>query len=157
MSPRKPWGGIKKASAEQQGRKYGYRSGLEDVVQKALDAKGVNYTYEEHTLCYLPDPKPKKYTPDFVLPNGIIVETKGRWLTPDRIKMKLITEQHPDLDIRMVFNSSKSKISKTSKTTYAVYCSRLGMPYADKMIPQEWIDESYDKSRWDAIKKALHG
>jgi hypothetical protein len=83
-----------------------------------------------------------KYTPDFVLPNGIIIETKGRFLTADRQKHQLIQEQHPELDIRFVFTSSKAKISPTSKTTVAEWCDKNGFKYADRFIPDEWLLES---------------
>jgi hypothetical protein len=68
---------------------------------------------------YITPATPHKYCPDFRLPNGIYIETKGRFETADRKKHLLIKEQHPELDIRFVFTRSKSTISKTSKTTYA--------------------------------------
>ena len=37
----------------------------------------------------------RMYTPDFVLPNGIIIETKGRFTVADRRKHLLIKKQHP--------------------------------------------------------------
>jgi len=80
--------------------------------------------------------------PDFKLPNGIIVETKGRFVLADRKKHKLIKEQHPELDIRFVFSNSNTKISKKSKTTYGAWCEKLGILYADKTIPEEWLKET---------------
>ena len=40
-----------------------------------------------------------------------------------------------------VFNNSKARISKISKTTYGEWCERNGFKYADKVIPQSWIEE----------------
>ena len=51
-----------------------------------------------------------KYKPDFVLPNGIIIETKGQFLSSDRTKHKLIAKQNPLLDIRFVFSNPNTKI-----------------------------------------------
>jgi hypothetical protein len=51
----------------------------------------------------------------------------------------LVKQQHPELDIRFVFTSSKSKISKNSKTTYADWCIKHGFKYSDKIIPDEWF------------------
>ena len=82
-----------------------------------------------------------KYTPDFVLPNGIIIETKGVWDVEDRKKHILIREQHPELDIRFVFSRSKTPIYKGSKTTYASFCEKNGIKFADKIIPEAWISE----------------
>lgn len=81
------------------------------------------------------------YTPDFVLANGIIVETKGRFITSDRQKHLMIKEQHPDLDIRFVFSNPNSKLYKGSKTTYADWCDKHGFKWAKEEIPLEWIKE----------------
>jgi len=83
----------------------------------------------------------RTYTPDFLLPNGIIVETKGRFTAEDRKKHLEIQKQHPTLDIRFVFTNSRAKIRKGSKTSYADWCSKNGFLYADKDVPQEWLDE----------------
>lgn len=133
--------GKRKVSQKEVLLKHGVRSGLEDVICKELSERGVPYKYEELTIVYTQPEKQRKYTPDIVLENGIIVEIKGRWVTADRQKIGLVKKQYPDLDLRMVFSNSKTKISKTSKTTYADYCTKLGIPFADKMIPDEWIKE----------------
>ena len=85
--------------------------------------------------------KKRTYTPDYRLPNGIVVETKGRLMVDDRQKHIWVKEQHPLLDIRFVFSSSKSKLSPRSPTTYADWCLKNGFKYADKSIPQAWLDE----------------
>jgi len=118
-----------------------FRSGLERQVARQIIQAGHPLRYEQDKIKYLRPAKPSTYTPDFVLPNGIIVETKGQFLTADRQKHLLIKEQYPDLDIRFVFSNSKSKISKTSGTTYAMWCESKGFLYADKLIPKEWLDE----------------
>ena len=69
------------------------------------------------------------------------METKGRFVTADRKKHKLIKEQHPDIDIRFVFSNSKTRISKTSKTKYGKWCELNGFKYADKVVPDEWLKE----------------
>jgi len=122
--------------------KHGVRSGLEDVICQELSQRGIPYKYEELTLTYTQPEKQRKYTPDIVLENGIVVEIKGRWVTADRQKIALVKQQYPEMDLRMVFSNSKAKISKASKTTYADYCTKLGIPFADKMIPDEWIKET---------------
>lgn len=128
-------------TTSQIGLKHGFRSGLEEVVAQQLRDNGVDYQYEEVVIKYITPPKDHKYTPDFVLPNGIIVETKGRFLTEDRQKHLLVKKQHPELDIRFVFSNSKTKISKRSTTTYADWCNKNGYQYADKWIPDEWLKE----------------
>lgn len=120
---------------------HGVRSGLEDTICQELTAQGVAYKYEELKIKYTQPAKVRTYTPDIELPNGIIVEIKGRWVAADRQKIALVKAQHPEKDLRMVFSNSRAKISKTSKTTYGMYCDKLGIPYADKHIPIEWIKE----------------
>jgi len=119
----------------------GYRSGLEEVTAQYLTSKGVGYKYEELVIGYTEPVKTRKYTPDFELENGIIIETKGRFLTSDRQKHLLIKKQFPQYDIRFVFSNSKARLSKISKTTYAMWCEKNGFKFADKVVPDEWLKE----------------
>ncbi len=130
-----------------------YRSGLEDTNAKLLTKEKVPFTYEILKIKYVEPSSNHTYTPDFVITTksgkSIIIETKGIWNSKDRLKHLLIRQQHPDLDIRFVFTRSKSKISKTSKTTYGDICNGLGRGrfkgilwlYADKTIPLNWMEE----------------
>ena len=118
--------------------KHGYRSGLEDRISKQLKSLSVPVKYEEFKIKYEVN-EVRTYTPDFELPNGIIIESKGRFVVADRKKHLLIKKQHPDLDIRFVFSNSRAKINKGSKTTYGMWCDKHGFLYADKLIPEEWI------------------
>ena len=135
ISRRKPF------TAKQAGLKHGFRSGLEETIAEQLDKLGIEYKYEQVQLEYIRPASKHVYTPDFVLPNGIIVETKGRFLAPDRQKHMLVRKHNPELDIRFVFSNSKARISKVSRTTYAQWCEKNKFKYADKVIPQEWLDE----------------
>lgn len=132
-----------------------FRSGLESDTFNDLKEKGVTFEYEPSwgKIKYIEPAKTRTYSPDFFITTRsgkqIIVETKGIWDRADREKHRLIKLQHPDLDIRFVFHRSKSKIRKDSKTTYADICSGKGWgpfknltwKFADKKIPQEWLDE----------------
>lgn len=129
------------ATAEQVAIKYGFRSGLEERIAEQLESLDVAYTYEEVKLKYIKPASSHVYTPDFQLPNGIIVETKGRFLAPDRQKHLLVKKHNPERDIRFVFSNSNARISKTSKTTYAMWCRKNGYKFADKTIPEEWVHE----------------
>ena len=131
----------KTVSPKEVGLKYGFRSGLEERIADNLTSKGVGFTCEELVIPYVKPEKPAKYTPDFRLENGIIIESKGRFLTEDRQKHLLIQKQHPEHDIRFVFSNSKTKISKRSKTTYGDWCEKHGFIYADKDIPDAWLKE----------------
>jgi hypothetical protein len=113
-----------------------YRSGLELKFALDLEKNGIKFNYESIKIPYL---KQHTYTPDFVLPNGIIIETKGRWVSSDRTKHKLVREQHPELDIRFIFQRAKNKLAKKSKTTYAEYCDRKGWLWAEGLLPLKWL------------------
>lgn len=119
-----------------------YRSGLEETTASELKSQGIDPHYEEYYLEYSVPATVHKYTPDFVLPNGVIIETKGIWDVDDRKKHLLIKEQYPELDIRFVFNRSKTPLYKGSKSTYATFCDKNQIKYADKTIPEEWLRES---------------
>ena len=121
--------------------KYGYRSGLEDRISEQLKSLSVPFKYEEFKIKYEVN-EVRTYTPDFELPNGIIVESKGRFVAADRKKHLLVQQQHPDLDIRFVFSNSKAKLNKGAKSTYADWCIKHGFLYADKTIPEEWLNET---------------
>lgn len=117
----------------------GYRSGLEVEISESLTQKGIEGEYEKHTIKYVIPESNHKYTPDFKLPNGIFIESKGRFLLDDQKKHILIRQQHPELDIRFVFQNSRAKIRKGSKTTYADWCIKHGFQFADKNIPEAWL------------------
>ena len=127
--------------ATKSSKEHGYRSGLEEKIAQDLLEAGVDFKYEEHPIKYTKPEKAARYTPDFILPNGIIIETKGRFLTPDRQKMILVKKQHPDLDIRFVFSRSAQRIGKKSKTSYGMWCEKNGFPFADVSIPKAWLAE----------------
>ena len=114
-----------------------YRSGLEEKVADLLSELGVSFEYETHKLAYQIQ---HYYKPDFILPNGVILETKGYWDKDDRRKMKAVKEQNPDLDIRMVFQSPYNTISKKSKMTYAQFCEKNDIPWTSyHEIPIDWL------------------
>jgi len=131
---------VRKVTKRQAAVKNGYRSGLEEIVDGALKQRNIDGEYEKHKIKYIVPATDHTYTPDFRLPNGIFVETKGRFVIEDRKKHVLIRKQHPELDIRFVFQNSKNKIRKGSPTTYADWCNKHGFKYADKVIPQDWLD-----------------
>ena len=129
-------------TALQVGLKHGFRSGLEETFAAQLVAAKVAYTYESHKVSFVEPAKKRTYTPDFNLANGIIIETKGRFLTVDRQKHLLVKAQHPELDIRFVFSNSKTKIAKRSPTTYADWCTKHGFLFADRKAPDAWLKET---------------
>jgi len=130
----------KHLSSKQVGLMYGFRSGLEEKVAEQLRKEGIDPKFETLKLPYRVE-KRCTYTPDFPVGKTIIIETKGRFQTADRMKMLMVQKQYPDYEFRFIFSNSKARISKVSNTTYGTWCDKNGFKYADKLIPQEWIQE----------------
>ena len=127
-------------SARQIARKNGYRSGLEDTVANYLKEHKVKFLYEKVKIEW-EDLAYRTYTPDFVLNNGIIIETKGIFTVADRRKHVCIKKQHPSLDIRFVFTNSNRKLRKVAKSSYAEWCIRYGFRFYNRIIPEDWLKE----------------
>lgn len=134
-----------------------HRSGLEGQISKQLETKKVPYSYEEWGVPYVVPASNHTYTPDFILDNGIIIEVKGLWETDDRKKHLLLKEQHPDLDIRFVFSSSQTKLYKGSKTSYAEFCEKHNIKFADKAIPLGWLKEPKKSIPYHKLKPKKRG
>ena len=98
-----------------------FRSNYEKVVCGKLDEQDVPFEYETVNLHY--------------------EVSEQRFTTADRKKMLLVIAQHPDKDIRMVFQRHTNKLFKGSKTTYSNWCDKNNIKWADKMIPVDWINE----------------
>jgi hypothetical protein len=126
--------------------KYGYKSGLEHTVAEWIQSTEYDLNYETEIIHYIVPERQAKYTPDFVFTkkdgNLMYIETKGRWTSADRLKMKHVLQSNPGADIRLVFQTPTQKISKNSKTTYENYAEKLGIKYiAKRDIPAEWLLE----------------
>jgi len=128
----------------------GYRSGLEEKVSRQIVDAGLPLMYETDKVTYLWPERTATYTPDFRLLNAdgqiMYIETKGIWSVSERQKWHLVTEQHPDIDFRLVFSNQNARLYKGSPTTYAAYCDKHGFTYANKVIPQEWLDEGKESN-----------
>ena len=125
---------------------FKFRSGLEVRVAEQLEELGVDYDYEPYSIKYERPAQISKYTPDFlIIINGLLVETKGRFTSQERKKFKLLKEQHPEIDLRFVFSNPNTRIGKKSKTTYGMWCERIGYPYAKELIPTKWLKENGKK------------
>jgi hypothetical protein len=129
-----------------------YRSGLEKNIAEQLSSEGVSFEYEKLKLEYNVPARNAKYTPDFKV-GSIVIESKGAFgygpnrfsggdPAKERQKLLLIKAQHPELDLRIVFQRASTKIYKNSPTSYAKWATDNGFKWADKgLIPPEWIKE----------------
>jgi hypothetical protein len=117
-----------------------YRSGLEKQAAAFLSEHQKEVRYEKLRIEW-EDLRYRNYTPDFLLDNGIIIETKGKFDAEDRRKHLEIQKQHPSLDIRFVFSNSKARLYKGSSTTYEQWCVKNNFLWAHRIIPLTWLQE----------------
>ena len=134
----------KKITKDAAGIKHGFRSGLEERIIKQLEEYDIKPNYEAIKLDYVIPESKHVYTPDFPVCKSIVIETKGRWVLEDRQKMLLLIEQHPEIEFRMLFYNANQKIKKGSKTSYADWCDKHNIKWANKEIPQEWIADIFE-------------
>jgi hypothetical protein len=80
------------------------------------------------------------YNPDVLLPNGIIVEIKGRFTGADRRKHLAVKKANPNADIRFVFQSDNFLTSAKAQR-YSGWCARHGYTCAIGHIPGGWAKE----------------
>lgn len=133
-----------------------FRSGLEKKVRAFLDANKVDYKYEPGPIKW--DRRVSsgacrncssdevvqvcKYTPDFVLSNGIWIEAKGRLDGPDRTKHLAIKKQHPEIDIRFVFQRDNPIPGTKNKTRYSEWAQKNGFKFTVSPkgeVPEDWL------------------
>ena len=128
-----------------------YRSGLEKEVAAWLKDKQKKVRYEQLKVEW-EDLKYRTYTPDFVLDNGIIIETKGIFDSADRRKHREVQRQHPELDIRFVFSNANAKLYKGAQSRYCDWCDKYGFQWAHRVIPEEWLKEDGEEIKVKRIE-----
>lgn len=120
-----------------------FRSSYEKRIWDNLPNKaGVTYEPADGKLRYF---LPRNYVPDFVLPNGIIVEAKGYFKSADRTKMIAVRKQNPDADIRFLFQRANNRLTKSPNSRmYWQWCEQHGFQWAEgDSIPTEWLNEKH--------------
>ena len=85
----------------------GFRNQFEERLGSFLDDRRIAYEYETLILGYTLE---GKYKPDFILPNGIIIEAKGFFRTNAQRTLRAVQKAHPKLDIRLVFYNQNQKV-----------------------------------------------
>lgn len=127
---------------------------LQTDIYDALKRNGIPFYYretcprgEEIALLFdQPDrSRPNRYYPTFVVTDDegkrVVIQQKGRFITADRQKLILLKQQHPEIEFRIVFTRSKTRISTMSTTTYAAWCERYSFQYCDSVPSKAWISE----------------
>jgi len=111
-----------------------FRSKWEAWMSMRYDILGIRWEYESKTLHLMIDGEMVKYTPDFVLDNGCMIEVKGReWygkrdaLRPTRkaIEMGYDLMIYKQKDIEMILSSSIYELDKAYTTGGFSACDAL--------------------------------
>lgn len=117
------------------------RSKFEAKIAAQFARAKVKVKYESQKIPYVTK---HVYNTDWELPNGVIIETKGYFKGRDRTKHLLVKKQHPDKDIRFVFEAN-NKLSPSSDTRYGDWCDKHGFLWAVGEVPEAWIKEKRRK------------
>ena len=104
--------------------------------------RGFKSVYEPDSFQYSVQ-ETRTYTPDFRITtkSGAVfyIEYKGVLDLDTRKKMVRVRDQHPQLDIRFVFQKARNKIRKNSPTTYWMWATKNNFKWADNTIPRRWL------------------
>jgi len=116
---------------------------FEQKVMSNLTAKGVEFTFEPHSLPYSVT---RDYIPDLLI-GEMYVEIKGYFRQDAQRKMRAVKKQHPEKDIRFLFQRANATIQGAkkrkdgTKMTCQEWAERYGFQYAEgEEIPNQWIN-----------------
>lgn len=125
-----------------------FRSDLERKVNGNIPSS-MDKWYEALGVPFQVPATMKKYHPDFVLANGLIIEVKGIFSIEDRRKHLLVREQYPGIEIRIIFyqdgflSPKRGDRTRTDRNKrYSDWCEMHDIEYViDKegRIPKEWL------------------
>lgn len=123
-----------------------YRNKFETVTGESLKNSKVKFEYETEKLSYTIT---ANYIPDFIVTTRsnrkIYIETKGNGRSFDgasRRKLLAVKQQHPELDIRIVFwSDGKFGASRKDGTrqTQMGWAEKNGFLAAVREIPDAWL------------------
>lgn len=121
------------------------RSKLELKFEEIIKSFEVEYDYEVTKIPYTVPESNHNYTVDWTFINGLLVETKG-YLSDhkERYKYVLLKQQHPDLDLRFVFDNP-NKLCGGTKQTHGAWATKYGFKWCsikDVDQIQQWVKEA---------------
>ena len=116
---------------------------FEQKVMSNLTAKGVEFTFEPHSLPYSVE---RSYIPDLLI-GEVYIEIKGYFRQDAQRKMRAVKKQHPEKDIRFLFQKANATIQGAkkrkdgSKMTCKEWADRYGFQWTEgEEIPDKWIN-----------------
>lgn len=134
---------------DQLGNELIVRSKLETKVVSILNDLDITWEYEVTKIPYTVPQSEHKYTVDFTLNNGIYIEAKGYLADhQERYKYVLIKQQHPEIDLRFIFDNPNKLVGGT-KMTHAKWAEKYGFKYCsinDKEQIESWLKEKREQT-----------
>ena len=132
-----------------------FASRFEQTINDQLKKAGLKPEYEPETFSYERRTKQTycrscgskstyrkaRYTPDFRIGNGIYLEAKGYLKAEVRAKMEDFLSSNDGFDLRFVFGAD-NWITRKRLKKYSDWANSLGIPYAIKEVPKDWIEEA---------------
>ena len=117
-----------------------FRSKFEKRIWENAGDRKLDYEPQSPVISYHTT---ARYIPDFRLPNGVLVESKGYFNSRDRGKMLRVKAQNPGLDLRILFQRAHNRITKSPNSlTYAEWAQKHGFIWGEgDTIPEEWFDD----------------
>lgn len=110
------------------------RNKFERRISDELKSLKLKVSYETEKLPYI---LRRNYIPDFIVKTKagkkIYIEAKGYLRPEHKSKLVAVKQQHPDIDLRIVFYSMSKKNSN--------WAIKHKIPYAIGTVPKDWFDE----------------
>jgi len=115
-----------------------FRSKQEELVDSFLTECELPHAYEKGKFSYT---LTRKYTPDFLVhgDHPFFIEVKGYFPPEARAKLLATVICNPDLQLFVALQTPHKAINKNSKTSYALWCQKHGIPWCPLPIPPNFL------------------
>lgn len=119
---------------------------MKSLYEKSVYQENVKLVYEPRKFTYV---QTHTYTPDFQLPNGIYVETKGYFtegkrLQGDKAKLLAVVSQHPEERLFLLFMSRNESMVAWAEKHGFEYAIGTRVPLGWYLLPSKGERESYE-------------
>jgi hypothetical protein len=116
-----------------------FKSKLEEKVWSVLKKNFPTVKYEPQRFKFIQPEVERTYIPDFKTGrSNIFIEAKGKLDLETRKKMVWFRDSNPTIRIIFLFMNPDNKITKRSKTTYAMWATDNGFEWLD--FRKDWLN-----------------
>lgn len=116
-----------------------FKSKLEEKVWATLKKEFPIVKYEPQRFKFIQPEIERTYIPDFKTGrSNIFIEAKGKLDLETRKKMVWFRDSNPTVRIIFLFMNPDNKITKRSKTTYAMWATDNGFEWLD--FRKDWLN-----------------